>query len=88
MRLKLHLLLPLLIATPPAIAQAPAFEVASVKPSTSIAGRPPVVRDPGGGFTATNVSLETLILLAYQTQSYQLKGGPGWLRSDKPKNSS
>src|SRR5882724_3533744 len=83
MRSKINLFVTLLTAAPRILAQTPAFEVASVKPSASNDGRPSIVRDPGGGFTAANVGLETVILLAYQVQGYQLKGGPGWIRSDR-----
>jgi uncharacterized protein (TIGR03435 family) len=64
-------------------AQTPSFEVASVKPSTEAAGKISVARDPGGGFTARNIQLENLILLSYHIQRYQLKGEPGWARSER-----
>lgn len=64
----------------------PAFEVASIKPSSSNTAGPPNSRIwPGGRFTATNMTVKALILLAYRfdiTQS-QLSGGQGWIDSDR-----
>jgi uncharacterized protein (TIGR03435 family) len=71
------LLLPFLAA------QQPSFEVASVKPSSEVGSKISIGRDPGGGFTARNIQLENLILLAYHVQRYQLKGEPGWVRSER-----
>ena len=36
-----------------------------------------------GQFTVTNFQLETLILAAYQLQSYQLQGAPSWIREER-----
>jgi uncharacterized protein (TIGR03435 family) len=63
-------------------AGAPTFEVASVKPNTSGDGRVQVQNQPGGRFTATNVTLRMLIRQAYQLQDFQITGGPGWLPDD------
>ncbi len=62
-----------------------AFEVASIKPT-------PATRSgdqygtyfrslPGGRFTAENVSLRTLIMVAYRVESNQISAG-NWLKSD------
>jgi uncharacterized protein (TIGR03435 family) len=64
-----------------AFAQNPAFDVASVKPSASDTARMNIQRDPAGGITFTNANLQTLIAMAYNVQSFQLAGGPPWLRS-------
>ena len=67
--------------TPPT-ADAPAFEVASVKPNMS--GEPFIrMGGPPGRFNATNVPLRQLIQIAYQIQPFQLDGGPGWIGSDR-----
>ena len=62
------------------------FDVASVKPDKSGA-RPnfdsPYVFSPSGRFTATDVTLTELIILAYQTRRIQMQGGPGWLDVDR-----
>lgn len=65
--------------TPPA---GPAFEVASVKPNNSGDGRVMFANQPGGRFTATNVTLKLLIRNAYQLQDFQIVGGPSWINSD------
>lgn len=59
----------------------PAFDAASVKPNKSGAG---AIGNHFGPKQASwsNVSLKTLILTAYQLQSYQLIGSPIWLSSD------
>jgi uncharacterized protein (TIGR03435 family) len=63
-------------------ADAPQFEVASVKPHKSDDGLFGILGQPGGRFTATNASLRMLIRTAYQLQEDQIIGGPGWLGSD------
>ena len=60
---------------------APAFEVASIKPNNSGDGRVMMQNQPGR-FIATNVTLRVLIRQAYQLQDFQISGGPGWLDSD------
>jgi uncharacterized protein (TIGR03435 family) len=64
-------------------AQSPAFEVASVKPNKSGEVRALMYPQPGGRFTASNVTLRALIIGAYQLQGSQLSGGPDWLDSDR-----
>ena len=59
-------------------ADAPAFEVASIKPNNSGDGRIMLGNQPGR-FTATNVTLRLLIRNAYQLQDFQISGGPGWI---------
>src|SRR5215471_12712845 len=60
-----------------------AFEVASVKPNKSATGRNSMDRAPGGGFTATNVTLRMLLKAAYSIHDYELPGGPGWIDSER-----
>src|SRR5437773_2416374 len=67
---------------PQTAAAGPAFEVASVKPNNSGDGRVMFANQPGGRFTATNVTLKMLIRQAYQLQDFQVVGGPGWMTSD------
>lgn len=63
----------------------PSFEVASVKPSNS-ADRRPLFNmfniASGGQFTASNVTVRSLIRLAYNTKDFQISGGPTWVASD------
>jgi uncharacterized protein (TIGR03435 family) len=61
----------------------PVFEVASVKQNRSGEGFIRVGMAPGGRFTATNVPLRQLILMAYQVQPFQIVGGPNWITSDR-----
>jgi uncharacterized protein (TIGR03435 family) len=61
----------------------PAFEVISIKPASPEARGMNIHRDPGGRFTASNVNIRTLILLAYKIQDFQLSGGPAWIRTDR-----
>ena len=61
-----------------------AFEVASLKPDKS--SDPRVLELdilPSGVFTARNVPLRQLILLAYDIRGTQLSGGPSWIGSDR-----
>jgi uncharacterized protein (TIGR03435 family) len=60
---------------------APAFEVASVKPSNPDAGGLRVLPPVAGRFTASNVSLRDLVAIAYGLFEFQIAGGPGWLTS-------
>jgi uncharacterized protein (TIGR03435 family) len=62
---------------------APVFEVASVKPNESDDGRVMFGLQPGGRFTASNVTFVALLRQAYQLQEFQVAGGPGWIRSDR-----
>jgi len=62
------------------LAQAPAFEVASIRmsPGGMITISPP----DSPGFTAKNVSMQILISLAYGGDSDRVQG-PGWIRSQQ-----
>jgi uncharacterized protein (TIGR03435 family) len=53
------------------------FEVAAVKPNKSGERAARIEEEPGGRYTATNASLRTLILRAYQISENQLVGAPG-----------
>jgi uncharacterized protein (TIGR03435 family) len=64
-------------------AAAPKFEVASVKINKSGETSVRIGMQPGGRFTATNVSLRALIRFAYQLQDFQIVGGPDWVASDR-----
>jgi bla regulator protein blaR1 len=62
------------------------FEVASVKPHKPNAGDPVRVMtrlQPGGGFEAVNVTLGSVIRLAYELQDFQVVGAPEWVNSDR-----
>lgn len=78
------------LAEPHVFAQAPgsdtarpSFEVASVKPNKSADRGMNMMSQPGGRMTATNITLQMLILNAYKIQSFQIAEGPDWIRSDR-----
>ena len=61
-----------------------AFDTASVKPNKSGDEERYFRLDPrGGSLTVVNMQLRALITFAYQIQSFQLEGGPGWIASDR-----
>src|SRR4029453_5435590 len=62
---------------------APAFEVASIKPNNSGDGRVMMQQQPGGRFTATNITLRLLIRNAYQLQDFQIAAPPPWINSER-----
>jgi uncharacterized protein (TIGR03435 family) len=67
----------------PTPAPAPAFDVASVKPDKTGGMGVRIMFQPGGRFTADNITLKFLIRLAYDVQDFQISGGPPWLNSDR-----
>lgn len=69
---------------PDAASARPAFAVASVKPTDLSLGQRFDMRAlPGGGVTATGVTLKFLITVAYSVENVQISGGPGWLDTAK-----
>ena len=60
-----------------------AFDVASIKPNNSGSPMVMISPQPGGRFTATNVSVRMLILNAYQLPFFRVEGGPDWIQSDR-----
>lgn len=65
-------------------AQFGAFEIASVKPSNPASTGPIGVVIPAlGRLTATNATLRRLVYAAYQLQSFQVFGGPGWQNTNR-----
>jgi uncharacterized protein (TIGR03435 family) len=69
----------------PPTAGAPAFEVASVKPSADDPGAPARFSAllPSGGITSRDAPLDRLILQAYGLRPYQLIGAPGWVTASR-----
>ncbi len=64
-------------------AAAPAFDVVSVKPSDPSARGMNIGITPGGGFTATNATVQALIQQAYDVRDFQISGGPGWINTER-----
>jgi uncharacterized protein (TIGR03435 family) len=64
----------------------PRFEAASVRvsdPSLVLPPGPSVQFLPSGRFVAPRVSLFVLLQQVYGVRSYQISGGPGWVRSEQ-----
>jgi len=72
----------ILLQTAPAFGQAspsPAFEVASIKPSTAEPGSASGVTTEKGRMSARNVTLKRCMRGAYDVPEAQIFGGPKWL---------
>ena len=64
--------------------QAPtAYTVAAIKPNKSSDDRFMLRPQPGGGLTATGVTLKMLIMFAYGVAGYQISGAPGWVGTER-----
>jgi uncharacterized protein (TIGR03435 family) len=63
--------------------QAPTFEVVSVKPSNAVDDRTASFVQPGGRYTATNVTLRMLVKTAYGVHDDQVVGGPDWIGRER-----
>src|SRR5688500_18359114 len=69
----------LLGATLAAQAPAPAFEVVSIKINKTVTRSSGMGPRPGGGIAATNSTVRSLILWAWELNSLELIGGPDWI---------
>lgn len=65
------------------LANPPAFEVASVKPSKANLGQDGSITTGPDRFTARNVTLKRLVYEAWQVPYSQIVGGPGWFGKDE-----
>ena len=66
-------------------AQAPAglsFDVVSIKPTRSDSGGQ-VGTAPGGRWQMVNMPIQSLILSAYQTKTFELVGAPPWVSNER-----
>ena len=82
----LHRLGALLLTVAALLAQTevrPAFEVALVKPARPEGGAVGLFTYPGGRIKASQSPLEYLIMEAFDIESFQVSGGPRWLREDR-----
>jgi len=61
----------------------PSFASATVKPNKTGDVRVMMRMVPGGAWDASNVTLESMIRLAYRLQEAQLVGGPAWIYTDR-----
>src|SRR5262245_1826948 len=64
-------------------AQDPAFEVASIRPTTQSTQTAEIRPTPWGRFTTTNATAKSLVLRAYGLVDSQLIGAPDWLNTDR-----
>lgn len=72
---------PLSGAQPP---DAPAFEVASIKPNSAGMSAPSrIVIETGDRVTISNAPLRTIIQATYRLNDRQLIAGPGWIASER-----
>jgi uncharacterized protein (TIGR03435 family) len=72
-----------LAVTLSAQASRPTFEVASVKKQTQrIASIPAGLFTPSPVLHWTNATIASMLLFAYNVNSYELIGGPDWIRTD------
>src|SRR5580658_5794347 len=60
-----------------------AYTVASIKPNKSSDDRFMLRPQPGGGLTATGVTLKMLIMFAYGVAGYQISDGPAWIGTER-----
>jgi uncharacterized protein (TIGR03435 family) len=60
-----------------------AFTVASIKPNRSSDDRFMMRFLPGGGLTATGVTLKMLIMNGYEVAGYQIVGAPSWAGTER-----
>jgi uncharacterized protein (TIGR03435 family) len=72
----------ILLAVSPAMAQSPAFEVASIKLNNSGDGRSTESTSPGR-VTAENINISSIVQQAFGIKEFQISGAPGWLATDK-----
>ncbi|HEY4364738.1 MAG TPA: TIGR03435 family protein [Bryobacteraceae bacterium] len=77
LRVLLSALLPAL-----ALAQTPAFEVASIRPSPALANWSGFQLPGGERFQASHVTLKAMIAYAYEVREFTISGGPGWASSE------
>jgi uncharacterized protein (TIGR03435 family) len=65
------------------LAQEPAFEVASIRPTPATVTKPGDIQTmPNGRFLATNTTAKALMLRAFGLVDSQLIGAPSWMEND------
>lgn len=65
-------------------AAGPVFEVAAIRRNTSSSPAGAGSRmQPGGNYTATNLTLQRLIAIAYEVPADRVLGGPDWVDDDR-----
>jgi len=64
-------------------AQQPAFEVASIRENKSGLNAGSSTSRPGGSYDVTNMTVRSLIWVAYEIPTQRVIGGPGWIDSTR-----
>jgi uncharacterized protein (TIGR03435 family) len=64
-------------------AQAPAFEVATVKRSPDLMKYSGVQFPGGGRFEASQLTVKAMVAFAYDIRDFYVSGGPGWAGTDR-----
>jgi uncharacterized protein (TIGR03435 family) len=59
----------------------PQYDVASIKPNTDTDFRFAFRIEPGGSLAATGITLQRLMMTAYNVQDFRIVGGPDWVTS-------
>jgi uncharacterized protein (TIGR03435 family) len=71
------------VVSMPSREQQLSFEAASIHPNNSGSRSSSTSINRSGRFTATNITVKTLMIVAYKLQEYQIIGGPAWMDSDR-----
>jgi uncharacterized protein (TIGR03435 family) len=74
---------PVVIGTQPLEISDQGFEVATVRPNKSGVMRVSLRMLPGGTYEAFNVTLESMIRMAFRMGDRQIAGGPEWITRDR-----
>src|SRR5690349_10887546 len=74
---------PLLALAISVLSAQPAFEVASVKPTSETTRTIGMYTYPGGRIKCERLTLQVLIEEAFDVQPFQVSGGPGWVREER-----
>ena len=71
------------LAVGSALAQVPKrFDVATIKPYAVYDGSFMIRPQPGGKFSAVGVTLQMLVMWAYNVKAFQILGAPRWEGTD------
>jgi uncharacterized protein (TIGR03435 family) len=71
------------MTAPTLMAQAPAFEVASIKLGDPLQPGTSFRIEPGAGIKVEGATLKALIVYAYDLPEFQLAGATGWMNSER-----
>jgi uncharacterized protein (TIGR03435 family) len=73
----------IIVLTNLALAQAPAFDVVSIKPNNTV----PIIMElpppAGGNLRFTRATLKAMVGVAYKAKPSEISGGPSWVATDR-----